>query len=60
VVLLTSKSERRQLRTVSLPGGRLQVESYDRNGMRTRQATRGGRVVVEPGGFTLVFVGTGS
>lgn len=57
VVLLTSKSERRQLRTVAVSGGRLQVEGYDRNGVRTREAMRGGRVVVEPGGFTLVFVG---
>lgn len=56
VVLLTSRSERRQTRRVSLGGGgRAQAVSYDRNGARTRSATVGDAVVVEPGGFTLVF-----
>ncbi len=56
VVLLTSKSHRRQTRTVSVPTtGRLRVEAYDRNGARSREALRGDRVMIEPGGFTIVF-----
>ncbi len=57
VVLLTSKSDRREVRTVSIGGrGRLQATSYDRNGVRTVDGLIGGRrAVIEPGGFTLVF-----
>ena len=57
VVLLTSKSRHPQLRRVRLAGrGRLQVFAYDRDGVRSRSASvRGNQVVIEPGGFTLVF-----
>jgi hypothetical protein len=56
VVLLTSKSERRQLRRVSLPGsGRVQATAYDRNGRTVASGLVGNRALVEPGGFTLVF-----
>jgi len=56
--VLTSKSSRWQLRTVSLTGsGRALVRSYDRNGRllnswRTSGASVSG--VVAPGGFTLI------
>lgn len=56
VVLLASKSERRQLRRVSLPGsGRVQATAYDRNGRTVASGLVGNRALVEPGGFTLVF-----
>ena len=57
LVLLTSRSRRTQLRRVTVPGaGRLHVAAYDRDGVRSRAAAvRGNRVVIEPGGFTLVF-----
>lgn len=57
MVLLTSKSDQRQIRRVSVGGsGRVQAVSYDRLGARTRTGMSGAdRVVVEPGGFTLVF-----
>lgn len=57
VVLLTSKSERREVRRVELNSARrVSAVSYDRNGERTASGLIGGnRVLVEPGGFTLVF-----
>lgn len=56
VVLLTSKSERRELRRVSLAGsGRVQATAYDRNGRTVASGLVGNRALVEPGGFTLAF-----
>lgn len=56
VGLLTSKSDRREVRVLASSGGRVQVSSYDRNGVRTFGGLIGGRrVLIEPGGFTLVF-----
>ena len=55
VILLTSKSDQRQLRLVSLPGtGRVTATSYDRNGRTVVSGLVGNRALVEPGGFTLV------
>ena len=55
LVLLTSKSDRRQLHRVTLPGtGRVRAISYDRNGRTVVAGLVGNRALVEPGGFTLV------
>ncbi len=56
VVLLTSKSDQRQLRRVSLPGsGRIDATTYSRSGRKVSSGLIGNRALVEPGGFTLVF-----
>lgn len=57
VVLLTSRSTQRRTRRVTLGGsGRIEAVSYDHLGVRTRAGTVGAdRVLIEPGGFTLVF-----
>lgn len=57
VVLLTSRSAQRRTQRVTLGGsGRIQAVSYDHLGVRTHSGMSGAdRVLVEPGGFTLVF-----
>ena len=56
VVLLTSKSDRRQRRRVSMAGsGRIEAAAYDRSGRTVSARLIDGWVPVEPGGFTLVF-----